>query len=649
MKNLSFAVAFLALACNLVSAQNTETLFSLEGLSIVVVVDIPWMDTPYSSIHFIGKEEDCGRPLLKFSDKAEDKNMYMEIEGAKVFLGEDCNELSLAFDFALEIGESVMIDNILHSVTHKELVQYLDGRDRIHMELLRGTEQVIWVEGIGDLTTAFMNPSNAHENELGCVSDDNGAIYLANGVSEDICASERCRILRPFLLESDDLSISVSAEGTNGDSFFWDFGDSTTSMEMNTEHSYDNGGCYFIELQVMNDCGEEETFTRSSANCVDSIWTADYISCIESQCISSMDFATDLVGMMIEASRVLKTTDGGITWVPVLDLSDQSAEVVMNNQDEAIVMVPNSRIIITKDGGITWETTEYQNVKSVGYTDDRIFLHSPADSLIRYSSDNGLSWFEFQIENRELLELRIFDDFQMVDEGYFVGVNAGRTLFVSSDNGQTWETKPLDIKQSATYSTHFLDAETGFVGALGSISKTIDGGDTWNEVMLPLENSLIKNIEFRDALNGWAVGANIWRTTDGGESWALEYCQFSGWIHAINDLSITENEIHTYIDGKGVYSRNPDTDFNCISSLAEQEDFQSLSIYPNPTFGSIHCNSNMGSGTYQLYDAHGRLIEQNPFTENAFEIDVVHFDSGIYFLTLHDEKAKIASAKFIKK
>ncbi|HSA54858.1 MAG TPA: hypothetical protein VLE53_04100 [Gemmatimonadaceae bacterium] len=63
-------------------------------------------------------------------------------------------------------------------------------------------------------------------------------------------------------------------------------------------------------------------------------------------------------------------------------------------------------------------------------------------------------------------------------------------------------------------------------GQRGTVLRSIDGGDTWHLVSIPGADSFdIRAIHGRDSLVAHAVATagRIWKTTDGGRSWALRY------------------------------------------------------------------------------------------------------------------------------
>ena len=95
-------------------------------------------------------------------------------------------------------------------------------------------------------------------------------------------------------------------------------------------------------------------------------------------------------------------------------------------------------------------------------------------------------------------------------------------LFCSAVEAQQWEMQAPFPTERHLNAVDFVDANTGWmVGdyvSNGEIWKTTDQGTTW-ELQYSNSFSSFKDIEMFDADCGWAIGDQIYRTTDGGQSW----------------------------------------------------------------------------------------------------------------------------------
>jgi hypothetical protein len=119
--------------------------------------------------------------------------------------------------------------------------------------------------------------------------------------------------------------------------------------------------------------------------------------------------------------------------------------------------------------------------------------------------------------------------------GWAVGYAPGDTslrLAQTSDGGASWNTELLDVPADGAASAQIrasggqlylaLELASSSSFSLGRLFTSPDGGATWVERSLPAGG----RVEFEDALNGWMVGGaagdELWRTQDGGETWAAD-------------------------------------------------------------------------------------------------------------------------------
>jgi len=98
------------------------------------------------------------------------------------------------------------------------------------------------------------------------VIDGCGEDYSCNSILQPITIKHRPKAIINSASEvCIAMPISFDNQSCNGDTYFWDFGDGTTSMEENPAHRYENPGPYTIKLRVenqVNNCGIDETQIR---------------------------------------------------------------------------------------------------------------------------------------------------------------------------------------------------------------------------------------------------------------------------------------------------------------------------------------------------------------------------------------------------
>jgi photosystem II stability/assembly factor-like uncharacterized protein len=107
-----------------------------------------------------------------------------------------------------------------------------------------------------------------------------------------------------------------------------------------------------------------------------------------------------------------------------------------------------------------------------------------------------------------------------------------RNIRISTDKGQTWETKSLtQYPYAFPDSMYFIDDQHGWIGGGMGVFFTTDGGDTWR--MAKLERYLRwTELSFYSLQIGYLAGKHnvkgemrgeIWNTKDGGKSWKRSY------------------------------------------------------------------------------------------------------------------------------
>ena len=145
-----------------------------------------------------------------------------------------------------------------------------------------------------------------------------------------------------------------------------------------------------------------------------------------------------------ESNTVLKTTDGGETWIAVMTGQRARAGETRRNLDGLYFVAPEIGWVVGSYGGIM------------------------------YTTDGGENWETQTVDIANDLKAAYFVSDQ---EGWVVG-NEGAILH-TADGGKTWEQQKSNTEDSL-HSVAFVDKNIGWAcGDFGSIVHTIDGGKTW--------------------------------------------------------------------------------------------------------------------------------------------------------------------------
>jgi photosystem II stability/assembly factor-like uncharacterized protein len=223
-----------------------------------------------------------------------------------------------------------------------------------------------------------------------------------------------------------------------------------------------------------------------------------------------------------DAGTILATTNGGATWAPQTsgtgyDLTGVTFTDVQNGWATGQTFTPyddySSGVILhTTDGGQDW-TTQYASTFDSNTTTPGVAFSAAAFADAQHGWAVG--------------------ETQGSDAGYNQTV-----IMHTTDGGTTW-TQQLDfsphytsMEDDATLtSVACTDAEhavaVGYDEDNAEIWRTTNGGQTWTRVgqkLWPLyEETDLSDVVFVNATHGWAVGGGyIIHTTDGGATWTKQ-------------------------------------------------------------------------------------------------------------------------------
>jgi photosystem II stability/assembly factor-like uncharacterized protein len=238
----------------------------------------------------------------------------------------------------------------------------------------------------------------------------------------------------------------------------------------------------------------------------------------------SADTAFAVGGVDYESEKILRSTNGGLSWDSLPPYYGQAIlGVDFFDRLHGFTAGIAGKILRTEDGGRSWwiyTMDFYNNLHAVSVLSERTVLAvgggSRGEGEIWRSTDGAASWsvdtFDF-----ELLDLVFVDE----RVGYACGYGA---VLKTVDAGQSW--RQLDVDGDLFGSISFPHPDTGYVvGRTGHIARTLDGGEHWETMRsasaFVQDRHKYHSVVFRDGQSGYIVGKNslILYTEDAGKKW----------------------------------------------------------------------------------------------------------------------------------
>ena len=231
---------------------------------------------------------------------------------------------------------------------------------------------------------------------------------------------------------------------------------------------------------------------------------------------------------LVLADGVFRSTDVGNTWHAFNDgltaPEIQDAVAVGN-----VLFLGTSRGLYRLNSSV-WEklpVAQSQSIDSLAVTDNKIYLsvrkgEDQRSASLFTSTNFGESWINITPASHSLESSPLaIGSVKLVAVGETV-LALSTDVLRSTDAGNTWEYLGFD-RHASTLSTSpavALDENTIFVaGMLGSIGRSVDGGNTWHPFMTGItELHVLDLAQVNDVL--YAVTyKGIAKSTDGGELW----------------------------------------------------------------------------------------------------------------------------------
>ena len=260
-------------------------------------------------------------------------------------------------------------------------------------------------------------------------------------------------------------------------------------------------------------------------------------------------FVTPEIGYVSGASgTILKTTDAGATWTPLLGGDPQSEERTINqlfflkpSTGWAVqVTSTHSNLLRTTDGE-TWGKigTIPEHYEDIAFASDTVGVYINDEKIFR-TRDAGRNWREVgncatkaEVDGLSrqvvchLWKLQFVTPSVAYALGRTVGGVNAAVVVKSVDGGESWTVLPVIADESGWEGgLFFIDENTGYASMKDAKSayRTTDGGVTWTGMPA---SSIGNRMLFADPDVGWALYYNrLAYTVDGGRRWSSRELPF---------------------------------------------------------------------------------------------------------------------------
>jgi len=348
--------------------------------------------------------------------------------------------------------------------------------------------------------------------------------------------------------------------------------------------------------------------------------------------------------------RVMKTTDGGLTWDIVYTSDTKNTGILAMdfiNTSTGFAGTMGEELLITTDGGDNWTAVDIDITANQGEINVIEFfgiqkgILNTSSQGIYYTTNSGTSWTKASTHVFEVL------DICYASETILFAVTKGQKIYKSTNEGVHWSlvfsgTKPGNYNLGVD----FFDDQHGVVSSEnGEIFITNDGGSNWSTVQFN-QGGLLKDVFMKSVSNISICGVpgQVFESTDGGQTWGSDS---SSWDlqRAFNKVIQTENGTE-FVCGSGPTGGTILRKAVNLTGVQKQNvvEFQ---VSPNPVNNilNIHLVSENSRARITIVNLQGMVIWDNVINTANQNINTSNWVPGLYIITVksgsHISKEKI--------
>jgi photosystem II stability/assembly factor-like uncharacterized protein len=244
--------------------------------------------------------------------------------------------------------------------------------------------------------------------------------------------------------------------------------------------------------------------------------------------------------------RVYHTTDGAASWT-LVRVTEGGLRDVHFVTPQLGFAVGDGPVLRTVDGGASWLTSPLGGLKLAtircadGFT---CLATTQAGQSLYRTTNGGLTLTEITPSSKKLFAVAFGPDQKAVAAG-----EQGTTV-LSQDTGVTWAAVGDRLTQAFTRLRAVSPSLVLAVGPNGTLARSTDGGRTWAGLGVSTSEDVI-DVSFANAFVAYAVDAagTVLRTDNGGVSWQSLNTGYSTTPQAV--LALTPETV-LLIGGRGI-------------------------------------------------------------------------------------------------
>jgi photosystem II stability/assembly factor-like uncharacterized protein len=344
--------------------------------------------------------------------------------------------------------------------------------------------------------------------------------------------------------------------------------------------------------------------------------------------------------------------DGGTTWHSANNGLGNTTILSMTTKGNIVFAGTSSGVYRTVDSGSTWSPAqdgmEGYSVAAMASNSSYLFASgSTGSSGIFRSSDNGDHWFRVNIDFSVFSYVNCF---AVSNEKIFAGTSdmVSQVLF-SNDNGNTWSVTrtglppgfiipALVILDSEVYAALEYDYPYNITGSgvwKRPLSEFIPFTLTGDTLVMLESAGDIKTLGITSE-TAWELNGTLpaWLNVDKTSGNGSDVLTFTT-LQANSSQQKRYTSLEVVSEGITRYCTIVQKEkLNGIEDLLSP----AVSIFPNPTSGSVIIESTARYDKLTVYSAPGQILSEQVIASPESRLDLSQYGKGVYYIRLSGEK-----------